>query len=66
VCDVAAFNLKSILRVGSKVKDFIEDPSGRRPGWGAFVLGYTLESKVRPLHQGYMSVTTLYLVLSSE
>jgi hypothetical protein len=38
-----------------------------RPGWEVFVLGYTLEScKVRPLHQGYVSVTTLYLVLSSE
>jgi len=30
------------------------------------VLGYTLESKVRPLHQGYVSVTALYLALSSE
>jgi len=30
------------------------------------VLGYTLESKVQPLHQGYVGVTTLYLVLSSE
>jgi hypothetical protein len=30
------------------------------------VLGYTLGSKVRPLHQGYVSVTTLYLVLSSD
>jgi hypothetical protein len=40
--------------------------SGRRPGWETFVLGYTLESKVRPLHQGYVSATTLYLVLSSE
>jgi hypothetical protein len=29
-------------------------------------LGYMLESKVRPLHQRYVSVTTLYLVLSSE
>jgi len=30
------------------------------------VLDYTLESKVRPLHQGYVSATILYLVLSSE
>jgi hypothetical protein len=30
------------------------------------VLGYTLESKVQPLHQGYVSVTALYLALSSE
>jgi len=30
------------------------------------VLGYTLESRVRPLHQGYVSVTALYLALSSE
>jgi hypothetical protein len=37
-------------------------PSGRRLGWEVFVLGYTLESKVRPLHRGYMSVTALYLV----
>jgi hypothetical protein len=32
----------------------------------AFVLGYTLETKVRPLHQGYVSATALYLALSSE
>jgi hypothetical protein len=44
----------------------LKTPSGKRPGWEAFMLGYTLESKVRPLHQGYVSVTTLYLVLSSE
>jgi hypothetical protein len=66
VCAVAALKLKSILGVGPKVKDSIEDPSGRRPGWGALVFGYMLESKVRPLHQGYVSVTILYLVLSSE
>jgi len=30
------------------------------------VLGYTLESKVRQLHQGYVSFTALYLALSSE
>jgi hypothetical protein len=42
VCAVAALNLKSILGVGPKVKA----PSGRRPDWEAFVLGYTLESKV--------------------
>jgi hypothetical protein len=47
--------VKSILGVDPKVKD-----------WEAFVLGYTLESKVRPLHQGYVSVTTLYLALSTE
>jgi hypothetical protein len=41
VCAVAALNLKSI-GVGPKVKA----PSGRRPDWEAFVLGYTLESKV--------------------
>jgi hypothetical protein len=39
---------------------------GRRPGWEAFVLGYTSESKVRPLHRVYVSVTILYLALSSE
>jgi hypothetical protein len=44
----------------------LNTPSGRRSGWEAFVLGYTLESKVRPLHQGYVSVTTLYIVLSSK
>jgi hypothetical protein len=66
VCAVAALKLKSILRVGPKVKDSIEDPSGRRPGWETFVLGYTLESKVRPLHQRYVSVTTLYRVLCFE
>jgi hypothetical protein len=44
----------------------MKTPSGRRPGWEAFVLGYTLESKVQPLHKRYVSVTTLYLVLSSE
>jgi hypothetical protein len=66
VCVVAALKLKSILGVGSKVKDSLKTPSGRRPGWEAYVLGYTLESKVRPLHQGYVSVTILYLVLSSE
>jgi hypothetical protein len=49
--------VKSILGVGPKVKDSIEDPSGRRPGWEAFVLGYTLEFKVRPLYQGYVSAT---------
>jgi hypothetical protein len=46
VCAVAALNLKSILGIGPKVKDSIEDRSGRRPGWEAFVLGYMLESKV--------------------
>jgi hypothetical protein len=66
VCAVTALNLKSILGVGPMVKDSIEDPSDRRPGWEVFMLGYTLESKVRPLHQGYVSVTTLYLVLYSE
>jgi hypothetical protein len=30
------------------------------------MLGYTLDSNVQPLHQGYVSVTILYLVLSSE
>jgi hypothetical protein len=59
VCAVAALNLKSIFRVGPKVNDSIKDPSGRRPGWGSFVLGSTLECKVRPLHQGYVSVTIL-------
>jgi hypothetical protein len=44
----------------------LKTPSGRRPGWEAFVLGYTLESKVRPLHREYVSVTTLYLSLSFE
>jgi hypothetical protein len=44
----------------------LKTPSGRRPGWEAFVLGYTLESKVRPLHWVYVSVTILYLALSSE
>jgi hypothetical protein len=44
----------------------LKTPSGRRPGWEAFVLGYTLESEVRPLHQGTVSVTTLYLVLSPK
>jgi hypothetical protein len=59
--------VKSILGVGPKVKDSIEDPfQVGEPGWEAFVLGYTSESKVRPLHQGYVSVTTLYLALSSE
>jgi len=29
-------------------------------------LGYTLESKVRPLHQGYVSAIILYLVFSSK
>jgi hypothetical protein len=47
---IAVLKLKSILGVGPKVKDSIEDPSGMRPGWEAFVMGYTLESKVRPLH----------------
>jgi hypothetical protein len=51
--------VKSILGVGPNVKDSIETHSGRRSGWEAFVLGYTLESKVRPLHQGYVSVTAL-------
>jgi hypothetical protein len=44
----------------------LKTPSGRRPGWEAFVLGYTLESKVQLLHQGYVSVTALYLALSSK
>jgi hypothetical protein len=44
----------------------LKTPSDRRPGWEALVLGYTLESKVLPLHQGYVSVTALYLALSSE
>jgi hypothetical protein len=60
VCVVVALKPKSILGVPLKT------PSGRRPGWETFVLGYTLESKVRPLHQGYLSATTLYLVLPSE
>jgi hypothetical protein len=58
--------MKSILGVRPKLKDSIEDPSGRRPSWEAFVLGYTLETKVRPLHREYVSVTILYLPLSSE
>jgi len=37
----------------------LKTPLSRRLGWEAFVLGYTLEFKVRPLHQGYVSVTTL-------
>jgi hypothetical protein len=41
-------------------------PSGRRSGWEEFVLGYTLEIKVRPLHWVYVSVTILYLALSYE
>jgi hypothetical protein len=65
-CAVTALQLKFILGVGPKIKVPLKTPSGRRPGWEAFVLGYTLESKVRPLHQGYVSVTILYLVLSSE
>jgi hypothetical protein len=44
----------------------MKTPSGRRHGWEAFVLGYTLESKVRPLHRVYVSATILYLALSSE
>jgi hypothetical protein len=32
---------------------------GRRPGCEAFMLGYTSEFKVRPLHQGYVSATAL-------
>jgi len=44
----------------------LKTPSDRRPGWEAIVLGYTSKSKVRPLHQVYVSVTILYLALSSE
>jgi hypothetical protein len=44
----------------------LKTPSGRRPGWEAFVLGYTSESKVRPLHRVNVSVTILYLALSPE
>jgi hypothetical protein len=33
--------------------------SVRRPGWEAFVLGYTLECKVQPLLLVYVSATTL-------
>jgi hypothetical protein len=44
----------------------LKTPSSRRPGWEAFVLGYISESKVRPLHQVNVSVTILYLALSSE
>jgi hypothetical protein len=40
-----------MLGVGPKVNDSIEDPSSRRLGWEAFVLGYTTEFKVRPLHK---------------
>jgi hypothetical protein len=29
----------------------LKTPSGRRPSWEAFVLGYTSEFKVRPLHK---------------
>jgi hypothetical protein len=65
-CAVAALQLKSILGDGPKIKDSIEDPFRKETWLGNFVLGYTLESKVRPLHQGYVSVTTLYLALSSE
>jgi hypothetical protein len=36
------------------------------PGWEAFVLGYTSEIKIRPLHRVYVSVTVLYLALSSK
>jgi hypothetical protein len=59
-------HLKSILEVGPKVKIPLKTPSGRRPGWEAFMLGYTSENKVRPLHRVYVSVTILYLALSSE
>jgi hypothetical protein len=59
--------MKSILGFGPKVKRIpLKTPSGRRPGWEAFVLGFTLASKVRPLHWVYMSVTILYLALSSK
>jgi hypothetical protein len=51
--------LKSILGVGPKVRILLKAPLCRRPGWEAFVLGYTLEFKVRPLHQGYVSATAL-------
>jgi len=37
----------------------LKTPSGRRTGWEAFVLGYTLEFKVQLLHQGYVSATIL-------
>jgi hypothetical protein len=30
------------------------------------MLGYTSEIKIRPLHRVYVSVTVLYLALSSE
>jgi len=29
----------------------LKTPSSKRFGWEAFVLGYTLEFKVRPLHK---------------
>jgi hypothetical protein len=65
-CVVAALQLKSILGDSPKIRIPLKTHSGRRPSWEAFVLGYTLESKVRTLHQGYVSVTALYLALSSE
>jgi len=37
----------------------LKTPLGKRHGWEAFVLGYTSEFKVRPLHQGYVSATAL-------
>jgi hypothetical protein len=50
VCCCCA-NLKSILGVGPRVKDSIEDPFKLETWLGAFVLGYTSEFKVRPLHK---------------
>jgi hypothetical protein len=44
----------------------LKTPSGRRPGWEAFVLGYTSEIKIRPLHRVNVSVIVLYLAMSSE
>jgi len=41
----------------------LKTPSSRRPGWEAFVLGYTSEFKVRPLHQGYVSATSLCIYI---
>jgi hypothetical protein len=46
--------VKSILGVGPKVNDSIEDPFRM-----AFVLGYKSEFKVRPLYEVYVSATAL-------
>jgi len=66
-CVVVVLQPKSILEVGSKIKGFHWRPlQVGEPGWEAFVLGYTSEIKIRPLHRVYVSVTVLYLALSSE